>query len=116
MARLDTPDKIDQRMAEIAEDVAELKAEMVRLTDGKTKFLEQTPEQMLAITLHDTLCRHNHTDGCGWHYELDDDKHMWTRSTHRHWHANATQMIRLCLAENITTDVALKVISFARKM
>jgi len=43
------------------------------------------PLKALAIRAHDTLCRWNHTDGCGWGYEKRDSVHDWNGWAHARW-------------------------------
>jgi hypothetical protein len=40
------------------------------------------PIERLAVELHDAKCTWNHTDGCGWFYEIRDGKHEWAGSSH----------------------------------
>jgi hypothetical protein len=56
---------IDKEIKEAEEKLAGLKAE-------KNRFEGLTDEQQLAELIHDTQCRWNHTDGCGWYYESWD--------------------------------------------
>jgi hypothetical protein len=54
----DITDEIDKKRAELKELEAEL------------KNFESLPEECkLADVIHEEMCTHNHTDGCGWHYE-----------------------------------------------
>lgn len=50
---------------QIDADIAKLKAERESVIIAAKAPLNQR----IAILLHDTQCRHNHTDACGWHYE-----------------------------------------------
>jgi len=46
------------------------------------------PIKNLVIRAHDILCRWNHTDGCGWGYEVENygqRKHNWEAFAHRRW-------------------------------
>jgi hypothetical protein len=48
----------------------------------------------LAIYLHAKFCTSNHTDGCGWYYEADDEEKLnssdgWTQGDHKRWHDKA---------------------------
>lgn len=46
----------------------------------------QSDAGQLAIFLHKNLCKWNHTDGCGWYYEINNDIHDWSGSAHiRYW-------------------------------
>lgn len=85
------------------------KAEIKNLEEQKAKILRQLREteeglekakaiqqdleleelKPLAEQAHDLLCGWNHTDGCGWHYEIDRDKtgpvHNWRSHSHASW-------------------------------
>jgi len=34
-------------------------------------------EKELATIIHKQTCHFNHTDYCGWYYDVDDDKGKW---------------------------------------
>jgi len=44
--------------------------------------------------MHNRLCRWNHTDGCGWHYEVKDGIHDWNSHDHARWLRNANLVMR----------------------
>ena len=73
-----------------------------------------TPEQKLAIHLHEALCHHNHTDGCGWHYEIDKNKvHSWAKgSTHEGWLSRARKISAFCDSKHVQVDVAIDLFKF----
>lgn len=53
-------------------------------------ILGLTKKQQAAIMLHAKHCTDDHTDGCSWYYEIqNDDKgypiHDWTRYAHKYW-------------------------------
>ena len=64
-----------------------LKAELEKLEEEKRKNQENlTPEQRFACILHENLCKTNHTDGCGWFFEIDGNGvHDWNRYWHVQW-------------------------------
>lgn len=39
----------------------------------------------LVVRAHDALCGWNHTDGCGWNYEVRDGIHAWESTSHTRW-------------------------------
>lgn len=47
----------------------------------------------LAIAAHDALCRWNHTDGCGWGYEVRDGVHHWGASEHSRWLLRVAEIV-----------------------
>lgn len=50
------------------------------------------PLQKLAIELHSLRCHSNHTDQCGWGYEISEDGHDWSRSTHIRYYEDAERL------------------------
>jgi len=45
----------------------ELEANQAALEKAE-RSLSNDPDILLAEAMHKTMCRHNHTDGCGWYY------------------------------------------------
>lgn len=63
----------------------ELREELERLMDEEAEYGRLPAEFRLAEYIHDTFCKQNHTDGCGWDYEKWQDpthpgngSHGWT--------------------------------------
>lgn len=71
---------------------AELQAEMERLDKQQRELEAMRPEAKFAIALHSCLCRWNHTDGCGWHYEIRDGVHDWNAHAHSTYLAKAIRL------------------------
>lgn len=66
------------------------------------EYEELLPEnQRMAILLHKALCHSNHTDRCGWYYEINGIEHDWTRWTHKEYLEKANKLIQ----SGITIDV-----------
>lgn len=53
---------------------------------------EETSTEKIAILLHKYLCRHNHTDGCAWFYEVRGDNHDWSRPEHQKYYQKAIHL------------------------
>jgi hypothetical protein len=47
----------------------------------------------LAILLHDAYCGHNHTDACGWMYDVKNGFHNWEGHPHGDYLAKAKKII-----------------------
>lgn len=79
---------------------------------------ELSPQQKYAIALHDALCRHNHTDGCGWMYDVDSTTqiHNWNGAEHQRWFTKAGMFRTYCSDNRIPTDDAVKVLEYVQKM
>lgn len=51
-----------------------------------------SPTKELAIFLHSS-CRHNHTDGCGFYYEISNNEHNWSGYAHADYLRKAEKLI-----------------------
>ncbi len=65
----------------------------LRLTIRSNAAVKTTED--LADLLHELMCRHNHTDGCGWYYEIQDGHHNWTGSEHKRYLDRAIRMTKI---------------------
>lgn len=55
-----------------------------------------SPEQLLAIQLHDAQCPWNHTDACGWYYGIEQGGiHDWTEYSHAMYLEKAHKLISI---------------------
>lgn len=72
---------------------ADIERQLAELDDAEQILAAMTPEQVLAQSLHDVWCRHNHTDGCGWMYEQDRRTgDNWNGSAHASWLSRARKI------------------------
>jgi len=62
--------KID-KLAELEAKMEALKKEIEETKKGVADFEALPPNKKLAIFLHERTCHYNHTDGCGWMYNID---------------------------------------------
>lgn len=44
-----------------------------------------------AFIMHALQCKKNHTDECGWYYEIKNGRHEWSLPSHRSWFNRAIQ-------------------------
>jgi hypothetical protein len=95
---------IERKIVQNREEAIALAAELLALP-------KYTPEQELAIQLHDSQCIHNHTDGCGWFYEFSNKKELWDGRDHQHWLGKARRLSAICSAHNVGVDDALTIIN-----
>lgn len=70
-----------------------LERKLAELDDAEQTLASMTPDQILAQTLHESWCRFNHTDGCGWMYEMDKSGDNWGGSAHTQWLNKARKII-----------------------
>lgn len=66
------------------------KEELEKLQAEYDELVNLSPECIIADYIHDKMCHHNHTDGCGWYYE------DWKNPGHAHklYIAKAQQLMR----------------------
>ncbi len=93
-----------------AEQIRKLEKQIAELKEADERFAALNPAHRLAITLHSTLCHHNHTDGCGWEYEMlprtqgtvgPNNNHNWNSHTHNHYLQKAYMVRSFCDNHNI---------------
>lgn len=104
------------------EEIARLRKEADALENADKAFSELPEDQQLAITLHNMLCRQNHTDGCGWEYEYIEKPKGWTGPsapdwngwTHKRYLEKAQVMQACCKKNHIPVDVAIEVLNIAQ--
>lgn len=78
----------DKEIANHEQAIADLKQE-------KAALMEQTPAQQLAVAIHDIDCRWNHTDGCGWLYEIHKGVADWTGYAHARYLLKAKKLMEM---------------------
>ena len=77
----------------------------------------RTPDQNLAIALHETLCNQNHTDGCGWFYEVKNRIHNWNGAAHQAWLGKARKISAFCEQHGgLTPTTAVALFSLANTL
>ena len=75
----------------------------------------ESPDKKLAVVLHDLLCRGNHTDQCGWHYEQDSTKSSrWDHYDNARYLKKAQSVICMCEQSTIQVDTAIAICKMLR--
>jgi hypothetical protein len=90
MAREDTmkePEELQElKRRKISAEMALREArEAVEKYENSERDKRLEPLKELTIHAHDVLCRWDHSDGCGWYYEIHRGKHNWTGWSHARW-------------------------------
>jgi len=83
------------------------------LKDLQAQLIESKLESLdhqLAKELHGMLCNQNHTDGCGWWYEVKNKQDDWTGGTHTEYLKKAHKMI--CHCDGHGLDIASTLTAF----
>lgn len=92
--------------------IKELKKELAELEKTVAAFDALDPEQKLAISLHETLCRWNHTDGCSWFYEMHPGNiDNWDGCAHTEYLLKAREIETFCHKNHISSKTAVELIS-----
>lgn len=103
-------------IAELEKEIAEKTAEIDRLKKAEEELDKLGVEYKMAIRLHECLCHHNHTDGCGWHYEIKNGIHDWNGREHQFWLFMTKNFYSRLAAENISEEIAFKVFSIFQNL
>ncbi len=79
----------DLARLKVEADAAGAEATRLRSLVTKAEYVAEQarmePLKELAILAHDALCSWNHTDGCGWMYEMTNGQHAWGSYAHQAW-------------------------------
>ena len=93
---------IAQRTQQFNQEVKELEAQLAAVK-------LETPDQQLAKQLHAMLCTWNHTDGCGWYYEMKGKQEDWSGHAHGEYLIKAHMIMHQCDQRKISVDTAIEV-------
>ena len=110
------------RIAELERELAQHKAELEKLIKEEKEAAEKAqaeidnndPLKQLAIRLHGILCKHNHTDGCSWYYEVKNERHNWIGHEHQSWLKKAREVSTKLEEVGITEEQAFEVIKILK--
>ena len=72
-------------MVEIQAEIDKKLAELEKLQQEVKKLEQIDPDKALAVMIHDAKCHSNHTDGCGWYYEMTNNVDNWTGYSHKEY-------------------------------
>lgn len=103
-------------ITDLEKEIAEKTAKLEQLKKAEAELESLGPEYKLAIKLHDSHCKWNHTDGCSWHYEIKNGVHDWFGHAHNEWLKKARLFMSELKAENISEEVAFKVIKISSRL
>ena len=63
--------------------IEKMEAELKKLKDEREAMVQMPANQRLAIQLHSSTCSSDHTEHCGWFWEIKDGVHDWSRYSHK---------------------------------
>jgi hypothetical protein len=93
----------------IEEQIKKRKQELAELEKSLVTAKLESPDHQLARELHSMLCKWNHTDGCGWFYEIRNKQDDWNGSAHGTYLKKAQKLIHTCKDEDITVEKAIEI-------
>ena len=84
----------DSTMCKVGEGTYDYKNSKERRILEK-EYESLLPEnERIAILLHNNLCHSNHTDRCGWYYEMKGVIHDWSKYQHKQYLEKANKLIQ----------------------
>lgn len=98
----DTPSGLVAQRRELEEMEREIQRRRQEIEAAEEALDRTTPVHRLAIVLHDKFCRWNHTDGCGFFYEVNKGVHSWSSREHQNWLAKADALMQRVRREPVT--------------
>jgi hypothetical protein len=102
-------------MRDLDKEILALQKQIDALEVEKKVLCELTPEKLLAVNLHDTLCHFNHVDGCGWDYEFKGKAHDWKGHVHARYLEKSHKLLRRCIDLDITPTAAISLVKEIEK-
>lgn len=96
---------------DIDQEIKETEAKLEELRGKRNKLSMMSPEQRVAIFLHDHTCHADHNDGhCGWGYEVTaKGGHSWDGSAHKRYFEKAEKLVEL-----IGEETAIQVVNILK--
>lgn len=107
------PGSLDELFKEedaLKEYEKQLQLRRERVKAAKKILMESSKVHVLAIKMHDKMCRWNHTDGCGWHYAVKDGMHDWGEHSHQHYLRKAHMIMKRLESGPVTCDNVIEFI------
>lgn len=98
-----------QTLTEVEREIEKKRRDLANLESVRKNMLEDVQSAsdagQLAIELHKKFCNYNHTDGCGWHYEIHNGVHDWSRPDHVRWYRTATMLLNKGYSRQLVLDI-----------
>ena len=99
-----------QRAIQLQEEIWEKEEELSKIQVELAAVKELLPHERIAVELHNILCRHNHTDGCSWFYEVKKGVHNWDGNEHKLWAEKSIRLNAFIAVNNITEEQLFKIV------
>lgn len=101
-------------IASLEADIKKREQELAEVKEQLKKAKLESPDKQLAKELHSMLCTWNHTDGCGWFYEIRNNEDDWSGSAHGQYLMKARSLIGKCKEHNLTVEQAINIFNLVR--
>lgn len=101
----------------IREEIQKLQTELKNLEEQESALATLPFNQRLAVVLHESQCHSDHTEHCGWFYEVKKNVHDFTGDSHSRWlqYANSfITRINIATGEKLTPEEILEVAKIQR--
>ena len=95
--------------------IQQLKHELAKLQAEDDAFDAMAEDEKLAVNLHDMLCRANHSDGCGWFYEIPKGEHNWAGSAHEPYLTKAHSVMQFCDIHKVAVETVVNLVRLLRE-
>jgi len=96
-----------KKIEELRKEIKEREELLQKLEEEEKYLVSKGPQYKLAVALHESLCHTNHADGCGWYYEMKDERHDWNGWAHERYLKIAKKMLN---TTGLDVDTILKVV------
>jgi hypothetical protein len=105
-----------KRRQQLLAEQAKNQKEIDKIDEELKALTQMLPEEAMAVVVHDMTCTSNHTDGCGWFYEVKKNVHDWNKDTHKRYLKNATLLHEYCneAGRGITREDVAAILSMAK--
>ena len=95
------------KVATLRSQIEKLQAELLEEEERMSLISEGDPKE-LAILLHKLKCNSNHTDQCGWHYEIGKNgQRDWNGYAHAEYLKKANAFLQHFGEDDISEKIAI---------
>lgn len=96
-------------VTKIRDQIEQQRKILTDLEQQLTMAEQEDPILSLARELHSLTCTWNHSDGCGWYYEIKDKQDDWTASAHGRYLLRAQGLQLGCNKLGVSIEQALAI-------
>lgn len=96
---------VEKELDKLLNEQKKLNQRIDDLKEQKRIIDQSAPENKLAIMLHDCMCTWDHTNGCGWYYEISKNEHNWASPAHQDYLKKARNIIMKCEEVGLKYDL-----------